>query len=388
MTIEYIRTANNTYHVSVYNYENKFCYWVSILQRLHTSTTLNNLVINDSSIDDNNENINSLLMLPVKIYASMSIMSTTTNDETNDELITGGINAENILKVYTQLKNYFNNFIPKYVHQNAQNGYIPHFLLIYFYCPIIHKLYPQDFVKIINEIHINKNDFDVSPTVAVDIITTANPFIINKFHQQAVNQYQEMMKTMTNIKSISLVPFVSATLEVFPNKDHTGGHAITLIYGNSNLEPNINTYYIIDDQRTIAKFADYYRDRNERIYEISIRNINDAIAAELNKILHEESGISPNCKFSARITQYVINFEHNFLTPTDDILKHELRQESSNPQHIHDTPVYSTSSIRQIRIIALKWFLLGLVIGLIVNTICELIHSKFQHKNQSLIEIH
>ena len=206
-----------------------------------------------------------------------------------------------------------------------------------------------------------------------------------------------MMKLMSTIKSISLVPFVSATLEVFPNKDHTGGHAITLIYGNSNIEPNTNTYYIIDDQRTISKFSDYYRDRNERIYEIAIRNINDAIAAELNKILHEESGISPNCKFSARITQYILNFEHNFLTPTDDILKQELRQESSNPPQqieqpinqpinqpikiIHDTPIYPTSSIKQIRIIALRWFLLGLIIGLILGIIIEFSHNKYHTRN-------
>lgn len=399
MTIEYIKTNNNTYHISIYNYENKFCYWVSILQRLHTSPTLNNLVLNDPTIDINNEDINSQLMLPVKIYASldadmdsdMSLNSednSTENDtdENTDENITGGPNAGKILNIYTKLKNYFNDFIPKYIHHNALNGYVPRFLLVYFYCPIIHKLYPNQFIDIINEIHINKNEFDVSPTVAVDIIKSANPFLIDELNDQIVIQYQTMMKTIKSINSVSLVPFTSATLEVFPNKDKTGGHAITLLYGSSNIEPTINTYYIIDDQRTISRFGDYYRNRNERIYEISIRDINDVIAAELNKILHEESGISPNCKFSARITQYILCFEHNFLTPTDDILRHELRQQdistsvSNSPlQLLNDTPIYRNSTIKQIQTIALKWFLLGLIIGSIIGVILELAHNKYHN---------
>ena len=146
-TIEYVISNTNTVHISISNYDNHFCYWVSILQRLHTSPTLNKLV---KSIQPDEGSVFYTLMKPVQIYANIDLNASDTNEQLP--------NSGNTLSIYQQLINYFNETIPNFVHQKAQNGYIPWMLMIFFYCPAIYYYFPNDFLQIVNEIHINRID--------------------------------------------------------------------------------------------------------------------------------------------------------------------------------------------------------------------------------------
>ena len=302
------------------------------------------------------------------------------------------------MSIYSQFDSFFNDFVPNYVHPIARNGYVPHFLLIYCYCPLLYHKYPNDIMKIIDEIHIDRTEFDVSPSVAEDIITRKNPFIADtEFQKSLVGWYLEFVDKLKDIQSLPLNPFCSATLEVFPNKDHTGGHAITLLYGTSNLKPDKPGFFIIDDHNTISKFHDYYNKHNERLYEISIRDVDDTMITLLNKCLHDKCSIDKHCKFSSRVTRYVLCLEQNFLIPDDEILKPELRTEKINtikltsnndsnniipsisnsivnPIPIPAQPNYKTKNIYEI-------LLIGVAIGTIIGIIISIIYINYRNND-------
>lgn len=370
MAIEYVNSINNTIHISIYNYDNKFCHYVSIIQRLHTSPTLNKLCSTMTETELNSD-LAHLLLKPVNIYSHLDV---STKDSAG--------NTGNILSIFTQFDQFFNDFVPKYVHESARNGYVPHFLLVYCYCPIIYHFFPDSFVDIVNEIHVDRTEFDVSPSIAEDIITRKNPFVIDKeFQLMLYKWYLQLVESIKDVNSFKMDPFCSATLEIFPNKDHTGGHAVTLLYGQSNLEPNVDEYFILDDHNTISKFHDYYNKHNERLYDISVRDVDDIMISDFNKNLHQKCTIDSRCKFSSRVTRYVLCLEHNFLTTEDDLLKPELRPDSivvaKTPPQLYQSVINNATVMPERQIIyksskskLISYFCVGLIIGIIIGVIC------------------
>ena len=362
--ISSITSTNGTKHICLHNYDNSFCYHISVLQRCHSSSTLNKLLlklnINESNVDKNN--IFEILILPLCIYAELS----TFND----------------LEIYTRVKEYFKWFVPEYVSINARHGYAPNNLLIYFILPVINKYFPNDFKEILEEMHVNKIDFNNVDYVCEDIIiNNENTFLLNTEHRHDIlNIYKEMMKNIP--QKIDRHQFVSSTLELFPNKDRTGGHAVTLIKGNANthddkLQGGANNgmdamiYYVIDDQNSISELSDYYNLRKEKIYEISIRDIDEFTIADINEFLHAKCNIDSSCKFSKRVSRFVLNFEDNFLSATDYLLKPELAY-----IHNHNTTNESNDEIYSQTIYT---FAFGIIIGVIIMILINIINNKTKH---------
>ena len=377
MTIEYVKSINNTIHVSIYNFDNKFCHYVSIIQRLHTSPTLNSLCLSFTP-EQLDSDLTHLLIKPVAIYSHLNVDSRDSQGNTG-----------NILSIFTQFDNFFNDFVPKYVDESARNGYVPHFLLIYCYCPLLFHLFPESFVKIVNEIHIDRTEFDVSPSIAEDIITRKNPFVIDKEYQQLLYKwYIQMVESIKDISSFQMEPFCSATLEIFPNKEHTGGHAVTLLYGQSNLEPEVDEYFILDDHNTISKFHDYYNKHSERLYDISIRDVDDVMISAFNKNLHDKCVIDNRCKFSSRVTRYVLCLEHNFLDATDEVLKPTLKTNIIAAPSVPPlqpsimSPISSVNPNTNMILVKpslarlISIFCLGILVGIIVSVI--VISQRYQ----------
>lgn len=391
MTIEYIRSINDTIHTAIYNYDNKFCYWVSVIQHLHTSKTLNQLC-SQLTEQQLNSSLWYQLLKPLNIYSKLVI-------DTDDEYT-----KSNVLSIYTMWDNYFNEFIPQHVHERARNGYQPHYLLLFCYCPTIYHLFKDNFIKILNEMHVDRTLFNVAPSIAENNITTKHPFILDpNFQQELVSEWNQMMKFMESVKTITLEPFCSATLEIFPNPDHTGGHAITLIRGYANTEPDKEDYYVIDDHNTISLFCDYFNHHNQKLYEISIRDVDDLMIEAFNKYIHNTCNIDKRCKFSARITRYSLTMDHNFLEPTDTILKLALRESANTNDNTNDINTnipnntsYASYSVKDLEridelsipkpsIFSLKFIqsvwkqlLSVLVIGIIIGALIN--HTFTQHK--------
>ena len=391
MAIEYVKSCSGTFHIPLFNHDNKFCYWVSVIQRLHSSPTLNECVIDyfTSNRDKENKEVFNILLKPIHIYAKL--------DRTN-------MTSKDMVKTYKDMNDYMNEYIDEQniIHHCAKNGYLPHYVLCYHYCPIIYKLFTDRFEQILNEVHIDRTNFETSDDVVLATITEIQPFLKNKDDSIYIaSLYSEMVKYIAkNIKEIRLMPFTTATVELTPNKDSVGCHAITLIYGNSNIEPNKNDYFIVDDNRTITPFVEYYKNRKEKIYELAFRDVNDVIASNLNDLLHNEADVSTSVKLSSRITRYVLNFEQNFLSSTDLIIKPERRTNAENlknnvietritdnkviiyPQH--ESEHYEGGGLlsNKVSFIALliKYICFGLIISIIVLLIYNVVH-KLKDKN-------
>ena len=348
--ISSLKSINNTKHIALFNYDNSMCYHISVLQRLHSSPTLNKeclkLKLNEQLVDK--RNICEVLMLPIKIYSEI--------DDSNESLI------------YTRIKEYFNWFVPNYVSNCGRHGYAPNALFIYFILPVIYKYFPDKFKNIIEELHVNKINFNNIDYVCSDVILNEkNTFLKNDNDRKII---LECYKTMIeNIPSkIDRCCFVSAILEIFPNKDKTGGHAVTLIKGRSNIEiqnsiDSFENFYIIDDQNSISKLSDYYNLRKEKLYEISIRDIDEITIANINAIFHAKCDIAPSCKFSKRVTRFVLNFEQNFLSTTEDLLKPELEYVKIKSYGI----LTNTDNLFKLIFIFVTGLIMGLVIGLLSN---------------------
>lgn len=359
-------SVNNTKHIALFNYDNSMCYHISVLQRLHSSPTLNELCfrlsINEQTIDKNN--ILEVLMLPVKIYSE--------------------INDSNDLVIYTRIKEYFKWFVPNYVSIVGRHGYTPNNLFIYFILPVIYHYFPNEFKTIIEELHVSKINFNNIDYVCDDVILNDdNTFLENiEYRNIILNCYKQMISNLPN--KIDRHNFVSAILEIFPNKDRTGGHAVTLILGRTNLEienfsNNFDDFYVIDDQNTISKLSDYYNLRKEKLYEISIRDIDEITIANINAVLHAKCNIDPSCKFSKRVTRFVLNFEHNFLSTTEDLLKSELNfinvKRKGTLENTSDNNLFKLMFM----------FICGLVVGIIIGLISN--HYIWNKNSQNNIKI-
>ena len=361
--ISSLKSINNTKHIALFNYDNSMCYHISVLQRLHSSPTLNKeclkLKLNEQLIDK--RNICEVLMLPIKIYSEI--------DDSNEYLI------------YARMKDYFNWFVPNYVSNGGRHGYAPNTLFIYFILPVIYKYFPDKFKTIIEELHVKKINFNNIDYVYDDvIINEENTFLKNDDDRKII---LECYKTMIeNIPSkIDRCCFVSAVLEIFPNKDKTGGHAVTLIKGRSNIEIQNSTnsfenFYIIDDQNSISKLSDYYNLRKEKLYEISVRDIDEITIANINAIFHANCDIDPSCKFSKRVTRFVLNFEQNFLSVTEDLLKPELEYVKVKADNVLNSDSNKANG-NLLKLVLI--FCVGLVIGLIVG----LLTRKYIWSNDS-----
>lgn len=373
--ISSIVSVNNTKHIALYNYDNSMCYHISVIQRLHSSPTLNKLCqsldLNEKNLDKNN--INQVLMLPIKIYS---------------EIDKGGNDSD----IYTRIKEYFNWFVPNYVSNRGRHGYAPNILFIYFLLPVINKYFPNDFKTIIEELHISKINFNNIDYVCNDtILNEENTFLRDEEDRKEIlEQYREMINNLP--KKYDRGRFVSAILEIYPNKDKTGGHAITLIRGK-NTNDELNNFYIIDDQNSISKLADYYNFRKEKLYEISIRDIDEITMANINAILRAKCNIDPSCKFSKRVSRFALNFEHNFLSISEDILKNgleyvnpmknqtneslkdeQIRKRMNQLDESRNEVKFNTNSSSLFELFTI--FLVGLIIGLIIGLITSNIYHS------------
>ena len=162
MVIEYVKTKNGTHHITLVNYDNSFCYWISVLQRLHSSPTLNKRVIEYFSSNPDPNKIETILLKPVYSYAQLENTSLTKDD---------------ILKVYQEIINFMSEYIPQIVSDNAKHGYVPHYLLNDYSCPIIYSLFPNDFSTILNEIHIAILNFNSTSYSVEHAMKNESPFL-------------------------------------------------------------------------------------------------------------------------------------------------------------------------------------------------------------------
>lgn len=316
--MDYIISKTGTMHIGLFNYNNSFCHHISVLQRLHSSSILNNLLRKD--IKSTLTEVQYELLKPLIIYSK--------------------ITKKNHGETYIELKEYFEEFVPKYVNENSLHGYNVGFILIYYYCPLIYLAFPTRYFDILSELHIDPINFN-SSTYVIEDIYKSYPYLKIGYSDGFMELYLNMI---SNMREYDLRYFVSSVLEIFPNKDKTGGHGVSLILSEDD------EFYIIDDQNAISTLSLYYKRRKERIYEMSVRDIDGASIANINKVLNSICSIHPEALFQNRVSRYVLNFE--ILTDNDNIVQ------------------YDKNIIKCIFV-----FIVGFVIGLIISFLINILQT-------------
>lgn len=275
--IQTVTSITGSVHIATFNFNNSFCHHISVLQRLHTSKTLNECLAN-MQIDDklihhshNINNVGEVLLSPLCVYSKINTLGPDF--------------------VYKAFKSYFEWFVKDYVAQD--HGYVPTYLLYNFMMPCIHHLYRDKFAVICCELHLDPINFNKLGYVIND--NYSHGYLKQEYNNIIKGWYNEMIKDI----NISPGPFVCTTLEIYTTANQHGGHAVTLLKG-------VNDYYVLDDDKCLCSLSEWYNtSRKERIYEVSMRDVDKQTADEIGKLLNAKG------QLEGRVSRYVLNFGDN-----------------------------------------------------------------------------
>lgn len=373
----FIKSINGTYHIPLFNTGNRYCFFITVIQRLHSSVNLNRLcykLINDPDIVNYKQcdNIFKIMITPLVIYSKLDHQLDISTD-----------NAEQLcLEIYREIDAFMDWFSVEVVGYAGRHGYPTHYALFYFFMPCIYKLFPNDFMTIVRELHFYRIDFNnVDHHCKNTILDENKSFLLKVQHRKIIlKAYTEMISHIPAEYRIG--KFVSAILDVTPsNNDDKIGHAIVLIKCHNS--PRDDAFYVIDDQNAMETLTEYIEKRKQRLYEICIRDVDEITMANINSIIRAFCKIDPSCKFSKYVTRYVLNFDRNFTDITDYMLKEELKTndelavDESNKMFInHDIWLFckflynaNSALFRKIMLGYMMMFVLGMVLMLLIVNI-------------------
>lgn len=287
---QYIIDTNGTMYIGLFNIDNRFCYYISALQRLHSSKTLNKILQSSLNIITNPNDLQRinpehLLLLPLRIYADIDNKNLDKVKQIHD-------NIANVLSITVKMFN-----------DNMQHGGNPDHVLMSLMIPTLHIYLknPETLKQIVSELYINPNRLNhllYSKGREYDFKITNN----ENYNKALYNAFNEVAKIFENvgIKSDKLFNFNCSTMAIM-FKDETGlnstynGHAINLVYGSSDTSqaPNL---YIIDDSVGISAFQNFIERHRNRIGYFEIKDATDKIlqliknvnGVDIDKRLHRD----------------------------------------------------------------------------------------------------
>ena len=309
--INFVKTINSPCVICLNNYKNVFCYFISVLHRLHTSVTLNEFAKGYFDVTDlegrrlldsdhiseivRSGNVFDILILPVALYAQL--------DETDES---------SRIRTNTLIELYFKTIVQnEFVSSNAVKcGYSPELMMSCFMMPTIHKLCPDKFKNILFEVRTSKIQFANSDSAFGQVILD-NSFLSEPYRQNMFEAYKEMM-TDDFPTTIDVSKFCAGTLETWANLNMTYGHALTLVKGKANGVGD-DTFYVIDDAKAIMTLAEYRQQHEDSLVKIDIKNIDLNTMNEINAALYEPNEDRANvCQFENKVNSATIDFKKNF----------------------------------------------------------------------------
>ena len=242
-------SINGTLHIAIKNYKNSLCYLVAVIQKLHSSPTLNKLSL---TIDDNTlTSYQKDLMKLIQIYAKLT--------------------KDNVNETYTELNKQLEKFGDLYI-TNINDGYLTQCVLYYYYLPIFKKIWSENFNTICSELALFFRNTDEMNYKTNDVFTGGLAWFKPKYQNEALNTY---LDNKYEIK-VAPQPVACAIVHVFPNKDSSnGGHAIVLLKTPKG-------WFVIDDNNNFESYDDYVKNHKSRIYKIEIQDIDENSAKELS----------------------------------------------------------------------------------------------------------
>lgn len=356
-----LRSISGSHHIAIHNYDNSFCHHLSAIQKIHTSMSLNRL-LTKTSLENIDDPLIRDVIEPLYYYA---IYDESMRNGDNDPLIEE--------QLHTQLKDYFSRFVNEYVAMSGLHGYFPMHIMVYLIIPCIWKLCMDHnngklFAAIINELHMDPIDFNSVEYVAKDLITGPDTaYLKNEYSERQLSLYLEMISANVIPKEMPRSMFIASVLEVYPNADKTGGHAIVIIRGSDK------QYYVIDDQNAITLLSDYYETRKERLHSITIRDVDEETIANLNGIIRGCCKVSSDCAFSKRISRYELDLSNTF-TKAADVIHNDRLINGANTDSLTDTELDDNEEPRK-SLYCMVLFI-GLVIGVFIGVLVMILYRR------------
>lgn len=294
-TKTYIVDCENNIYIGIKNFYNSFCYYITAIQRLHSSKTLK-------------DNLN--LMFKIKNgYNSVKINEIEISKKIFSILITyNKINRLNFKEITEEIIKYKDEVILSMFDENMKKGGDPQIILSRLFFPIIFHYTTQEiFIDILKELNFSKVHF--SDTLYQDdefnILTgeyNRYNLTLNKWYNTMLdylndnkNKFSE--RTFSSSFKVSTLCLFFADVYNRDNASEFAGHAVTIILGNDNI------FYVIDDDVNILPFVEYITLKRSSIHEMEIKDLTELAIDKLKEI--------DFIKINRRYYRIAIEFEKN-----------------------------------------------------------------------------
>jgi hypothetical protein len=270
MINQYIIDSDGIVYIGIKNVDNRFCYYISALQRLHSSLTLTQSLQN---IQNNSKfERYRIILKPLEIYSKIRIDNK--------------YKINNVQEVYneleTELINTTNNLSDK-----LQHGGNPDHVLISLFLPAIYNVFGLNVVKnTIHELYINPNrlNFLLYDNSRIhDFELTKD----NSLNDELYNGFGELQKALKDepleggnkpfnfkISTMSIM-----FKDMYGQQSKYNGHALNIIKGTN--DEGVNDLYIIDDSVGISPFQIYLERHANRIGYWEVKDATDKLLQEL-----------------------------------------------------------------------------------------------------------
>lgn len=301
MINQFIVDRQNIVYIGIKNVNNRFCYYISALQRLHSSPTLTQKLLDTDISTLKNFDSPSFLLVPLKIYAK--------------------ININNIKEVYDEIEKELEDTLPK-LNEKMQYGGNPDHILISLLLPAVYSTFGLETLKsVITELNINPNrlNFLLYNNSRIHDFEITNSQKVNNELEKSFGELQKDLQKFKNNED-SEVNFNISTMSIM-FKDIEGGsskyngHAVNVVYGkndevlmnlnkNNNLNGNdedLNNIYIIDDSVGISPFNEFLERHKNRIGYWEVKDCTDKILRKFEE--------NKNISIDKRLHRDVINIK-------------------------------------------------------------------------------
>ena len=270
--------SNGILYIGLHNKQNSICYYLTMVQRLHSSKTLSKL-IKDLDVGEDHP------LKVVKLY--------------------DGINQNNKELVFSSIRSNLDNMFDRVFHPDMLKGGDPYVVLKLIFIPaLIEKLGIENTKTVLSE--MNVEPLNLGGKIDDGFISDDMRGAINVFRDPVTNDkykklYSDNVNQLINYTPYTSAPFSICNMNLFFNDEEgnpsqNGGHAVALI------KDDVNDFYVIDDSVNIRKVENYIGSKPNRFYLIEFKDINDENVRLLKPLLGEYE------KLDSRIYKTVIKY--------------------------------------------------------------------------------
>lgn len=292
-----VLSENDILFIPLENINSSICYFISAIQRLHSSKTLNGIIKNcDLKHLIKNENVAS------DVEATLNSLKHYAN-----------INDDNIDKIFDSITKDHKILFESVFNQHMLNGGDTYKVLIWLLFPLLYIEFGIGIVKrIIDETNFDTNRFsginshDGIISIIEQSFDRLEPYYrrdnTNKFLREANKCFvSELNDYVSNINQRERKnKFVVGNMSLFFNNEEgepsqNPGHAVVVIKSKDG------KYVVIDDAVNVREISNYVQQCGKRINKLEFKDIDDEDIIEIKKLLEP-------CSVDARIYRTIIRF--------------------------------------------------------------------------------